>query len=85
MKEILQYLKKYGKRLDTDVTEATGFSLPSVRLHLAELAAKGEVMTCYSTRFENGCKVEGIVGRISGYIPKASPSRKSKAQQNLSR
>lgn len=80
MKEILQYLKRYGERLDADIAEATGYSLPSVRLHLAELAAKGDVMTCHLTRFENGCKVEGMVCRISGYIPKTSPGRKSKTQ-----
>jgi predicted ArsR family transcriptional regulator len=69
MKEILQYLKKYGDRLDKEIAVATGISLANVRLHLSELAAKGEVMTCLSIRFEKGKKVEGIRCRLSGYNP----------------
>ena len=51
MKEILQYLKKHGERLDTDIAEATGISLATVRLQLAELVAKCEVVACHSIRF----------------------------------
>lgn len=84
MNQILQYLKKHGERLDTDIAEATGISLASVRLQLAELAAKCEVVTCYSIRFNKGKKVEGTIYRIAGYAPPASPGRKSKAQLKLS-
>ena len=80
MKEILQYLKTHGERHDTEIADVTGISLDNVRLYLAELAAKGEVMTCHSTRFEKGQKIERIICRIAGYIPPASPGRKSKAQ-----
>jgi DeoR/GlpR family transcriptional regulator of sugar metabolism len=83
MKEILQYLKRHGERLDTEIAEATGISLANVRLHLSELAAKGEVMACHSIRFEKGKKVEGISCRLAGYIPPAAPGRKSKAQLKL--
>lgn len=79
MKEILEYLKKYGDRLDKEIAVATGISLASVRLHLSELAAKGEVMTCLSIRFEKGKKIEGIRCRLAGYIPQAAPGRKPKA------
>ena len=34
MKEILQYLKKYGDRLDTEIAVATGIALANVRLDL---------------------------------------------------
>lgn len=78
MEEILQYLKKHGDRLDKEIAVATGISLTNVRLHLSELAAKGEIMVCSSTRFEKGEKVEGIRCRISGYIPPAAPGRKPK-------
>jgi len=84
MKEILQYLKKNGERLDKEIAGATGMSLANVRIHISELAAQGEVMTCRSIRYEKGNKIEGIRCRVSGYIPPASPGRKSKAQLNLS-
>jgi len=84
MKEILQYLKKHGEQLDTEIAVATGISLANVRLHLSELAATGEVMTCHSIRFEKGKKIEGVSCRLAGYIPPASPGRKSKAQLKIS-
>jgi len=84
MKEILQYLKVNGERLDTEIAEATGISLAKVRLHLAELAAKGEIMACHSTKFDKGKKVEGISCRLAGFIPPAAPGRKSKSQLKLS-
>lgn len=84
MKEILQYLKKHGERLDTEIAEATGLSLAEVRLHLSELAAKREIVVCHSVRFERSRKVEGIICRLAGYIPPATPGRKSKAQLALS-
>ena len=76
MKEILQYLKKHGEQLDTEIAEAVGISLAKVRLHLSELAAKGEVMSCHSIRFEKGKKIEGIRCRLAGYIPPLTPGRK---------
>ena len=84
MKEILLYLKKHGERLDSEIAEATCISLANVRLHLSELAAKGEIMACHSIKFEKGKKIEGISCRLAGYIPPAAPGRKSKAQLKLS-
>ena len=78
MKEILQYLKKHGEQLDTEIAKAVGISLAKVRLHLSELAAKGEVMACHSIRFKNGKKIEGIRCRLAGYIPPLTPGRKAK-------
>jgi hypothetical protein len=54
-------------------------SLENVRLHVSALSAKGEVMLCQSIRFDNGKKVEGLLCRISGYIPPAAPGRKPKS------
>lgn len=84
MNEILQYLKNHGERLDTDIAEATGISLATVRLQLAELAAKCEIVACHSIRFKKGKRIEGTIYRIAGYIPPAAPGRKSKAQLKLS-
>jgi DNA-binding IclR family transcriptional regulator len=79
MDQILEYLKKHGERLDAEIAEAAGLPLSKTRLYLAELAAKGKVMTYHSTRFEDGQKTEGIRCRLSGFIPPAAPGRKSKA------
>ena len=77
MNEILQYLKKHGERLDDEIAKAAGLSLSKTRLYLAELAAKGEVMTYHSTRFEDGEKIEGIRCRLVGYTPPSAPGRKA--------
>ena len=79
MNEILQYLKKHGEKFDAEIAEAAGISLSKTRLHLSELAAKGEVMLCDSIRFEKGKKIEGIRCRVSGFTPPAAPGRKAKA------
>ena len=84
MNEILQYLKKHGEQFDTDIAEAIGIPLADVRLLLSELAAKGEIMACHSTRFEKGKKIEGTRCRLAGYIPPAAPGRKSSAQLKIS-
>ena len=84
MNEILEYLKMHGERFDTDIAEATGILLATVRLHLAELAAKGDIMVCNSIKFVDGKKVEGVSCRMAGYIPRAAPGRKSKVQLKLS-
>jgi predicted ArsR family transcriptional regulator len=84
MKEILQYLKINGERLDAEIAHAVGMSLANVRKHLIELAAKGEIMSYQSTKFENGKKIEGIRCRLAGFIPPAAPGRKSKVQLKLS-
>jgi transcription initiation factor IIE alpha subunit len=84
MQEILQYLKTHGEQLDTEIAKAVGISLVKVRLHLSELAGKGDVMTCHSIRFEKGKKIEGIRCRLAGYVPPLAPGRKPKSQLKLS-
>jgi DeoR/GlpR family transcriptional regulator of sugar metabolism len=84
MNAILKYLKAHGEQLDTEIAAAVGVSVANVRVQLAELAAKGEVMACHSIRFEKGKKIEGIKCRLAGYIPPAAPGRKSKSQLKLS-
>lgn len=81
MNEILQYLKKNGEQLDTEIAVATGISLATVRRHLSELTSKNEVVACHTIRFVKGKKVEGMACRVAGYTPPAAPGRKSKAQQ----
>ena len=81
MQEILKYLKDRGEQLDSEIATATGLPLESVRRHVSALSARGEVMTCQSTRFSDGKKIEGLLCRIAGYIPPAAPGRKPKAQK----
>ena len=80
MQEILQYLKNSGERLDSEIAAATGLSLAKVRLYVTDLQARGAVMVCRSIRYKDGKETDGILCRISGYIPPAAPGRKSKAQ-----
>ena len=78
MNEILEYLKTHGEQLDREIAEAAGISLNKVRLYLSELAAKGEVVSCHSIRFEKGKRIEGMKCRLAGHPPPATPGRKSK-------
>ncbi len=78
MNEILDYLKIHGECHDTRIAEATGIPLTKARLHLAELAAKGDVMSCLSIRFVDGKKTEGTSYRIAGFVVKSKPGAKSK-------
>jgi hypothetical protein len=81
MNEVLAYLQTHGDRLDEEIAEATKLSLSKTRFYLAELAAKGEVVTYHSTRFLDGQKIEGIRCMISGIAPKAAPRRKSRVSE----
>ena len=78
MIEILQCLKKYGQRLDSEIAKETGVPLATVRQRLAGLAATGAVITCNLTRFEKGKRIDSWLCRVSGYIPPAAPGRKAK-------
>lgn len=73
---VLEYLKKHGQLLDSEIAAATGIPLNQVRESLSDLSAKGEISRCTVTRFNNGKAVEGFLCRISGYFPPAAPGRK---------
>jgi len=76
--QILQYLKKHGQRLDTEIAKDTGISLAKVREGVSTLRASGDVITCDLTRFEDGKPIQAWVCRVSGYTPHAAPGRKAK-------
>lgn len=73
---ILQYLKKHGQRLDSEIAAGTGIPLPKVRDSLSDLSARGEISRCNVTRFNDGKPVEGMLCRVAGSIPPATPGRK---------
>jgi DNA-binding IclR family transcriptional regulator len=76
MHEIMQYLRKNGQRLDSEIAAATGMPLTKVRFLLTDLSAQGEISKCSVVRFDNGKKIEGMLCRVAGYIPPKSPGRK---------
>jgi len=81
MQEILQYLSKNeGERLDSEIASAIGISLAKVRIAMSDLSARGAIMMCRLTRYKDGERIDGMLCRLSGYVPPLSPGRKSKAQ-----
>lgn len=80
MNKIHTYLKSRGEQLDSEIAAATHIPLADVRVHLSELVKRGDVIACHSTRYVKGKKVEGMLCRVSGFIPVASPGRKPKAR-----
>jgi len=83
MKSILEYLNKNGEKMDIEIAEGTGLSLPVVKSKLRDLSLSGAVISCNITKFVDGVRIEGISSRVSGSIPQASPGRKSKAELAL--
>jgi hypothetical protein len=77
---ILQYLKKHGQLLDSEIAAATGIPLSQVRVSLTDLSARGEISRCSTTRFHDGKAIEGMLCRVAGYIPPATPGRKPGAK-----
>ena len=85
MQAILDYLKKTGEQLDSEIATATGLSLASVRQHVTVLQSRGDIMIWHPNgkkekqgRFKDGKPSEGMLCRISGYIPPVAPGRKPK-------
>jgi len=77
---ILQYLKKHGQHLDSEIAAATGIPLKKVRASLTLLSSRGEISQCSVTRFQDGKPFEGILCRIAGSIPPSTPGRKPGAK-----
>ncbi len=77
---ILQYLKKYGQHLDSEIAASLGMNIRQVRTSLTELSSRGEISQCSVTRFNNGKPVAGILCRVAGSIPPSAPGRKPGAK-----
>ena len=80
MTETLQCLKKYGQRLDLEISKEIRMPLATVRQHLTALANSREAIVCKTIQFENGRQFEAWQGRVSGYVPPSTPGRKPKAK-----
>ena len=80
---ILQYLKKHGQQLDSDIAAGIRIPLADVRPALKELSARGEISSCGVTHFNNGKPVQRMLCRIMGTVPQAAPGRKPGAAAPL--
>ena len=78
MIDTLQFLKKYGQRLDIEIAKEMGVPLATVRQRLSRLAVTGEIVTCNLSRFEHGKRIDAVQCRVSGYFPPAAPGRRAK-------
>ncbi len=74
---VLENLKKHGQRCDREIAKETGISLIQVRTSISELEMTKSVSSCSVINFEDGVAIEGMLCRISGYIPPAAPGRKA--------
>ena len=77
---ILQYLKKHGQRLDSEIAADTGIPLSKVRISLSDLSARGEISRCNVIRYIDSKAIEGMLCRVAGFIPPAAPGRKPGAK-----
>lgn len=78
---ILQYLKKHGQQLDSEIAAATRIRFPRFASRCFDLSARGEISRCSTTRYSDGKPVEGTLCRVAGYIPPATPGRKPRRKK----
>ena len=85
MTETLQCLKKHGQRLDLEIAKEMCVSVATVRQHLTALEKSREAIVCKTIQFENGRQFEAWQGRVSGFVPPATPGRKPKSSKPASK
>ena len=81
MTETLQCLKRYGQRLDLEIAKEMRVPLSVVRQQLTALSERREAIVCKTIQFANGKQFEAWQGRVSGFVPPASPGRKPKPKK----
>lgn len=79
---VLEYLKKHGQKLDREIAKDIGLTLDQVHDSISELELIKAISSCSVTNFENGVAIEGMLCRLSGYIPPAAPGRKASPQRS---
>lgn len=77
---VLENIKKHGQRCDREIADETGIPLIQVRSSITALELTKAISSCNITNFQDGVAIEGMLCRISGYIPPAAPGRKSAAK-----
>ncbi len=73
---ILQQIKRRGQMLDSEIALATGILMPQIQSTLERMSARGQILACSVTRYDDGKAIRAMQFRISGYVPPASPGRK---------
>jgi hypothetical protein len=77
---VLENIKKHGQRCDREIADETGIPLLQVRSSITALELIKAISSCNITNFQDGVAIEGMLCRVSGYIPPAAPGRKSAAK-----
>ena len=76
---VLACIRQHRERFDFEIAAQLDAPLEQVRRIGTQLIARGAVMSCDVTRFENGEPVQACLYRMSGYIPQPSPGRRPRA------
>jgi hypothetical protein len=66
---VLACIRKHHERLDFEISAETGAPLAAVRQFGSELVAKGAVIACVVTRFNDGERIDASLYRVAGYVP----------------
>jgi hypothetical protein len=78
--EILKFLTNNpGEHMDSAIAKAIPVSMDRLQVSLGNLSARNEIVSCHSTRFVHGKKIEGTCCRLAGYTPVAKAGRKPAA------
>lgn len=77
---ILEYLRRYGQRVDAEIATGTRVDLATVRRGIERLRDAGQIMACTVTRFTGEQATQFLQCRLSGSVPASSPGRKPGAQ-----
>jgi hypothetical protein len=75
---VLACIRKHHERLDFEISAETGTPLADVRQYGSELVAKGAVIACVVTRFNDGERIDASLYRVAGYVPPPAPGRRSR-------
>jgi hypothetical protein len=78
VEQVLACIRQHQVRLDFEVSAQIGVPLETVRRLGAELIARGAVISCAVTRYEDGEPREAWLYRIAGYVPPPAPGRKAR-------
>lgn len=74
---VLEYLKKHGQKMDREIVKDTGINLDIVRKLISELESQKHISCCSVVNYDKGQAIDGILCRVSGYVPPAAPGRKA--------
>jgi hypothetical protein len=84
-KRILAFLQTHpGTHMDAAIAKATHVPFGTLHTYLSELEAKNEIVSCHTTRYIDGKKIEGTCCRLAGLNPKPKPGPKLSTPEKVS-